>query len=119
MAITTTISINKNANAGIPSSYTPAALPTITPATANNYEVELPVATIEDASETVALTNLEADLQVWLDATYYDDILHLDAADTIDVNIRVTKIERVRQVANDFLPGLEFYKIKFTSQVAE
>ena len=117
MAITTTKKILKNANSGIPSAYVPATLPTLANGTLQNFEVDLPVATIEDADPTVALTNLEADLQTYLTGTYYDSILHLDAADTISVNITVTKFDRVRQEDNDLLPGGEFYKVKFTSEV--
>jgi hypothetical protein len=118
MAITTTIRIQKNANAGIPSSYVPTSLPTLANATQELFSVDLAVATIENASATTALTNLATDLQTWLTATYYNSILHLDTADTISVNINVTKIERVRLEENDLLPGVEYYRVNFISYVS-
>lgn len=114
MAITTNISILKNANAGIPSAYTPATLPTLANKTTKLFETDLAVGTIENADPTVALTNLETDLTTYLTGTFYDTILHLDALDTITCNITVTRIERVRQEENDLLPGGEFFKVSFT-----
>lgn len=112
--ITTTIRIEKNANKGIPSTYTPATLPTLTNTIADKNSVEIPAVNIEDANIATALTNLETELNDWLNATFYDNTLHLDANDTFSVNVTVSKIVRTRQQSNDLKPGADYIKIYFS-----
>jgi hypothetical protein len=116
MAITTNKTILNSANSGIPSSYVPATLPALVDPNQEIDSVDLAVGTIEDADVATALSNLETDLQTYLDSTYYPDVLGLNSALTINSNVTVTKIERLRQVANDFNPGGEFFRVTFTVQ---
>lgn len=116
MAITTNKKILNSANSGIPASYTPATLPALVDPNQEIESVDLAVGTIEDADVLTALGNLETDLQTYLDGTYYPSDLGLDATLTITSNVTVTKIERVRQVDNDFNPGGEFFRVSFIVQ---
>lgn len=116
MAITTNQKILNSANSGIPSAYVPATLPALTDPNQEIDTVDLAVGTIENADVNVALTNLGTDLQTYLDGTYYPNVLGLDALLTITSNVTVTKIERVRQVDNDFNPGAEFFRVSFVAQ---
>jgi len=113
MAITTTIRINKNANTGIPNSYVPATLPAITGTIKGQARTDIDCSLVENASEATALTNLETELQTYLTNTFYDDILHLDTADTISVNVTVTRIDRTRNEENDLKPDTEIYTVSF------
>jgi hypothetical protein len=113
MAITTNIRINKNANAGIPSTYTPATLPTITSKVQDKSTTDILASLIENATVATALTNVGTELQTFLTG-YYNTDLHLDAADTFTVNVTVTKIERIRLESNDLKPGADYYKIYFS-----
>ena len=112
MAITTNIKINKNANAGIPSTYVPATLPAITGTIKDQYNTNILASLIENATVATALTDLGTELQTFLTG-FYNTTLHLDAADTFTVNVTVTKIERIRIETNDLKPGADYYKISF------
>lgn len=114
MAITTTIRIEKSANKGITSTYVPTTLPTLANKKTVKDTVNLDPSVIENATEATALTNLATELQTYLTNNFYDDTMHFDTADTIAVNITVTKIERTRTEANDLKPGTEIYVVDFT-----
>lgn len=112
MAITTTVRIESGANAGIPSSYVPTTLPTISDAAKEAVEVELAVGTIENANATTALGNMVTDLTAYLNATYYPSVLKLDATATIAANVTVRSFVRSRDESNDLLPGNEVYVLQ-------
>jgi hypothetical protein len=113
MAITTNIRIEKSANKGIPTAYVPATLPTLTDKKNTTGNTQILCSAVEDADPNVALTNLETELQTYLTGVFYDAIMHFDTADTITVNIRVSKIERTRLVTNDLMPGLPVFDVDF------
>ena len=113
MAITTNVRINQNANDGIPNTYVPATLPAISGTIKGQSKTNIDCSLVENATEATALSNLTTELQTYLTNTFFDDVLHLDAADTITVNVTVTKIERTRTEANDLKPGTEVYAVSF------
>jgi len=112
MAITTTVRIESGANAGIPSSYVPTTLPTLTAPSVEGAEIELAVGTIENANATTALGNMVTDLTTYLNTTYYPNVLKLNAAATIASNVTVRSFVRSRDEANDLLPGNEVYVLQ-------
>ena len=112
MAITTTVRIESGANAGIPSSYVPTTLPSLTSPSVEGAEVELAVGTIENANATTALGNMVTDLTTYLNSTYNPNVLKLDATDTIAANVTVRTFVRSRDESNDLLPGNEVYVLQ-------
>ena len=113
MAITTAIRIEKSANSGIPSTYVPTTLPTLANKKTVKDSATLDPSLIENATVATAITNLTTALQTELTNNFYDDTMHFDTADTIAVNITVTKIERTRTDANDLKPATDVYVVDF------
>lgn len=113
MAITTSKKLLLSANAGIPTTYTPGTLPTINNPLSIQASADLAVSGIENADVNTTITNLLAALQTELDSTFYPNEMGFDATLTINANVTIKKVERIRVETNDLVSGTESYRCTF------
>ena len=112
MAISTTVSIRSEANQYIPDDYVPTTLPALTDPQKVQDSTTITATLVDGVDEDTTLGNIVTELTTYLNASYYPNILKLDAAKTIAVNIDVFKIERIRS-ANDLVSGTEQIRATF------
>jgi spore maturation protein SpmB len=113
MAITTSKKLLLSANAGIPTTYTPGTLPSLTTPLSIQSSLDLAVSGIEDADVNTTITNLLAALQTQLDTTFYPNEMGFNATLTINANVTIKKVERIRIETNDLVSGDQKYRCTF------